>query len=132
MALPQVTQASWWLYACPMTQRPGRPEVKYRHIAGHFRAAIEKGELLPGDLLPSQAAIQEQFGASMGTVVSALEMLRREGRVETEHGRGTRVLTPPPPPADFETVMKRLDLLSDEVRRLTGRVEELEQPEREQ
>lgn len=114
------------LYSCLMADRPGRPEAKYRQIAAYFREAIEKGDLRPDDPLPSQEALQDQFSASMGTVVSALEMLRREGRVKTEHGRGTYVLEPPPPPADFETVMKRLDLLTDEVRLLSGRVERLE------
>ena len=109
-----------------MADRPGRPVAKYRQIAGHFRDAIERGDLRPGDELPSQGALQEQFGASMGTVVSALEMLRREGRVKTEHGRGTYVLEPPPPPADFEAVMKRLDLLTSEVRLLSERIDQIE------
>lgn len=109
-----------------MPDRPGRAPAKYRLIADYFQGLIASGELKPGDPLPSQAAIQDQFAASMGTVVRALEALRRARIVETEHGRGTYVLPPPPPPADFETVMKRLDQLAGEVRRLTGRVDQLE------
>lgn len=81
-----------------MADRPGRPPAKYRQIAAHFRDAIDKGDLQPEDVLPSQTALQEQFGASMGTIVNALEMLRREGLVRTEHGRGTFVAERKPLP----------------------------------
>lgn len=103
-----MTQPSSGPYAWPMTERPGRTEAKYRQIAGHFRAAIERGDLKPEDPLPSQPEIQDKFGASMGTVVNALEMLRREGLVRTEHGRGTFVLKRPEPEPDVTAQLEEL------------------------
>lgn len=117
---------TYGLYAWPMADRPGRPEAKYRQIADHFRAAIAGAEYRPGDQLPSQSVLEKDFEASMGTVVRALEELRREGLVETRHGAGTFVLEPPEPSAEYVTLMRQLDGLSDQVRRLRERVDRIE------
>jgi DNA-binding GntR family transcriptional regulator len=104
------------LYAWRMAERPGRVTAKYRQIADHFRAAIEGGDLKPGDQLPSQAAIEEQFSAAGGTVVHALDELRRAGMVKTAHGAGTFVLERRPPAAD----------VTERVAELESRIDELE------
>lgn len=114
------------LYAWRMADRPGRPEAKYRLIAGHFRAAIASGGYRPGDQLPSQGTIEKDFDASMGTVVRALEELRREGLVETRHGAGTFVLEPAAPSGEYLAVMSQLEDLAGQVRRLREKVERLE------
>lgn len=111
-----------------MTERLGRPVAKYRVIADHFRSAIAAGDYQPGDQLPSQGALESDFDASMGTVVRALEELRREGLVETRHGAGTFVLSPPDaePSEEFRAVMERLDEMDGQIRLLGEKVAALE------
>ncbi len=61
-------------------------------IAMEIRRAIIAGRLKPGDFLPSEASMAEQFGASRATVREALRILELTGFIETRKGRGTRVL----------------------------------------
>ncbi|MGF1451022.1 MAG: GntR family transcriptional regulator [Opitutales bacterium] len=50
-----------------------------------------EAELQPGDLLPPQTALAEQFGASLITIKRAILELAREDIVEAVRGRGTVV-----------------------------------------
>jgi GntR family transcriptional regulator len=74
----------------PTSDRP-----VYRQIADSLRGAIERGELAPGDRLPSESQLMERFGVAQGTVRNALGQLRGEGLVIAEHGRGVYVRTRP-------------------------------------
>jgi GntR family transcriptional regulator len=74
----------------PTSDRP-----VYRQIAGVLRDAIERGELAPGDRLPSESELMRHFGVAQGTVRNALGLLRGEGLVVAEHGRGVYVRTRP-------------------------------------
>jgi GntR family transcriptional regulator len=67
----------------------------YRQIAGVLRDAIERGELAPGDRLPSESELMQRFNVAQGTVRNALGLLRGEGLVVAEHGRGVYVRTRP-------------------------------------
>jgi GntR family transcriptional regulator len=69
-----------------MTARP-----IYQRIADTLRDAIESGELGPGSRLPSEAELCRRFGAAQGTVRGALAVLRGEGLIHAEHGRGVFV-----------------------------------------
>ena len=51
----------------------------------------------PGDLLPPQAELCAQFDVGVGTLVSAMEELQREGLVVRRQGRGTFVTDPGAP-----------------------------------
>lgn len=62
---------------------------KYRAIANEIRSAIAKGRYIPGEQLPSRAALMEQFGVALGTIERALGVLREDGLTETYHGKGT-------------------------------------------
>jgi GntR family transcriptional regulator len=66
----------------------------YRQIADHLRAAIDRGDLVAGDKLPSEAELIEHYGVARMTVRQAVQELRNEGRVVAEHGRGTFVRQP--------------------------------------
>lgn len=68
----------------------------YRQIAAMLRAAIESGDLAPEEKLPSEAALIEHFGVARMTVRQALQELRSEGLVVSEHGRGVFVRPMPP------------------------------------
>ena len=68
----------------------------YRQIADHLRAAIERGELRPGDKLPSEAALIRHYHVARMTARQAVQELRGEGRVVSEQGRGVFVRQPLP------------------------------------
>ncbi len=75
-----------------------RPVVHpYAQIAAHFRARIRAGKLKPGDPLPSIAAIALEWGMSAPTAQRAVNVLKQEGLVRAEHGRGTFVVSVLPP-----------------------------------
>ncbi|WP_433233638.1 GntR family transcriptional regulator [Micromonospora sp. CA-248260] len=58
-------------------------------IADELRHRIEAGIITPGALIPTEAALTAEFRAARGTVRQAIAVLREEGLVITEHGRGT-------------------------------------------
>ena len=66
----------------------------YERIKGALREAILSGQAAPDTLLPSEAALCEQFGASRITVRQALADLQNEGLIFRRHGKGTFVSAP--------------------------------------
>lgn len=68
----------------------------YRQIATMLREAIISGQLEAGARLPSEAALIEHFGVARMTVRQAVQELRSEGLVISEHGRGVFVRPAPP------------------------------------
>ena len=69
--------------------RGGAPaQYSYRQIAADLRVQINGGGLAPGDALPSEAAIVEDYGVARGTVRAALAVLESEGLIEARHGKG--------------------------------------------
>lgn len=73
-----------------------RSTSRYEQVADTLRAAIQRGEYRPGDALPSEIALGEQFGLSRPTIRQAIALLRAEGLVAAEHGKGTFVRPRPP------------------------------------
>jgi GntR family transcriptional regulator len=69
------------------TPHPERP--RYVRVADELRRRILAGAIPPGALLPSEPDLINEFGVSRGTIREALALLRAEGLVVTEHGRGT-------------------------------------------
>lgn len=63
----------------------------YRQVETILRDQIVEGVLRPGDRLPAEEALREEFGISRGTLRMALEALEQDGLVERERGRGTFV-----------------------------------------
>lgn len=63
----------------------------YEQVKAHVRARIVQGEWRPGDSVPSEAALQQQFGLSRMTVNRALRELVVEGLVSRTQGSGTVV-----------------------------------------
>lgn len=68
----------------------------FQQIADELRRAIESGEFAPGSALPSEAQLMEHFGVARMTVRQALQVLKAEGLVVAEHGRGVFVRQRPP------------------------------------
>lgn len=70
-----------------------RPLPPYMQVIAHIRAQIENAELRPGDMVPSDRQIAEEYGISRATAQKVLTSLKAEGLVETVQGVGTRVRT---------------------------------------
>ncbi|MER8860016.1 PLP-dependent aminotransferase family protein [Mesorhizobium sp. M0757] len=65
--------------------------AKYRAIADAIAAAINSGELRPGERLPPQRDLSFRMEVSVQTVFQAYAELERRGLVSGEVGRGTYV-----------------------------------------
>ena len=64
----------------------------YRQVAEAIRQKILRGELKPGDRLPSVRALKAQWGCTVGTIQHAYQELARQGLVTSRAGQGTRVV----------------------------------------
>lgn len=64
---------------------------KYDQIAADLRGRIVRGDLKPGDTIPSERELTDRWSVSRSTVVSALNVLRQEGLIETRQGAGSTV-----------------------------------------
>jgi len=74
-----------------MEYDPLAPVPRYRQIAEILRGRIEVGELEPDRPIPSEVAIQQEFGVARETARRAVKLLRDEGYVVTVPGLGTYV-----------------------------------------
>jgi DNA-binding GntR family transcriptional regulator len=68
------------------------PRGTYVQIANRVRQLIQRGELPPGAMVPSELSLAELHGVSRGTVRSALALLSDEGLIEVVPGQGRRVV----------------------------------------
>ena len=62
-----------------------------RQTAQGLRDAIARGELRPGELLPSTRTLAASLGVARGTIVEAFKQLEAEGYLISTIGSGTRV-----------------------------------------
>lgn len=80
----------------PVTTWEGNP-LRYAVIANSLRDQITTGALRPGERIPSETALIEQYQVSRMTVRQAIAELRSEGLVVSQHGRGVFVRDTPTP-----------------------------------
>ena len=64
---------------------------KYAQVIHELRRRIESGQYPPGSLIPSENQLAEEFKIARPTVVRALRVLRQEGWIETQQGKGSFV-----------------------------------------
>ncbi|GAA1794283.1 hypothetical protein GCM10009735_27840 [Actinomadura chokoriensis] len=74
-----------------MGQITDGPVPKYAQLASILRRRIESGALAPGDPIPSETALEGEFGLARGTIRKAVAMLREEGVIVTTRGKGSYV-----------------------------------------
>jgi GntR family transcriptional regulator len=67
------------------------PQPMYQQIADDLRKQIEAGTLKPGQQLPTEILLREQYNASRNTIRDAIKRLTSLGMVETRPGAGTYV-----------------------------------------
>src|SRR6266852_9996771 len=61
----------------------------YEQIVQQIEESILKGVLKPGDQLPAEPELAQQFHVSRTAVREAIKVLREKGLVEAYSGRGT-------------------------------------------
>jgi GntR family transcriptional repressor for pyruvate dehydrogenase complex len=66
--------------------RPARPTRAFDEIIEQVRTMVRSGELRPGDRLPAERALAEQFAVSRNTVREALRMLEISGLIQLKRG----------------------------------------------
>jgi GntR family transcriptional regulator len=72
---------------------PMDPTPLYEQVANEIERRIEAGVLAPGQQIPSELSMQQEFGVARGTARKAVEVLRERGLVVTIPQRGTYVRT---------------------------------------
>lgn len=60
-----------------------------------IRERLTNGSLVPGDKLPTEQKLVEEFGVSRTVIREAIAGLRADGQVEARHGVGVFVVGPP-------------------------------------
>lgn len=67
------------------------PRPRYQQLAAILRRRIRTGDLPPRSQLPTEAELATTYRAGRGTVRLALGVLRNEGLIQSEQGRGSFV-----------------------------------------
>lgn len=78
------------LYDCPVPA-PRQPTPPYLRVAAELRGQIERGELLPGEQVPSIVVLCAKYSISRGTARRVLTQLDEWGLVDVQQGWGTFV-----------------------------------------
>lgn len=71
--------------------------TRAHRVVADLKSRILAGELPPGAKLPSESELIDQYAVSRTVVREAVSRLAAEGLVETFQGRGSFVLSVPPP-----------------------------------
>ncbi|PDV97001.1 substrate-binding domain-containing protein [Candidatus Chloroploca asiatica] len=69
-------------------------EPMYRQIVAQVKAACARGQLRPGDRLPTIRALAEHLGLHRNTVLLAYQELSNQGVIESRPGRGASIAEP--------------------------------------
>jgi GntR family transcriptional regulator len=67
----------------------------YIQIVEQVRQQIARGELKPGDQLPTMRQLATDLRVNFNTVARAYRLLDESGLISTQHGRGTYVWETP-------------------------------------
>lgn len=85
-------------YTCPVADAERTPQgdsTASRQVEAALRAAIESGDLGPGDKLPSERQLAVTYDVARNTAREAVRQLAKSGLVTAEHGRGVFVRSAP-------------------------------------
>ncbi len=64
---------------------------RYAQVVSAIKTKIGRGTYPAGSLLPSEHHLADEFGLSRPTIVKALSVLRQDGWIETQQGKGSFV-----------------------------------------
>jgi DNA-binding FadR family transcriptional regulator len=109
----------------PMTKETNsvpRKKALSAQVADELRARIERGEYAPGDKLPTEPVLIQQFGFSRTVIREAIAALRADRLLESRQGAGVFVLTPPEPSELMLLLAPASDRISDIIEELELRI----------
>ena len=99
----------------------------YLQIADDLQGKIAAGQYRPGDKLPSNTQMQQEYGSSKQTITNAVRELQDRGLVATHSTRGAFVLEPsgePEPDPELVRLEARLTRhIDDEIAKLREELE---------
>ncbi|SEG94713.1 regulatory protein, gntR family [Thermomonospora echinospora] len=121
-----------------MAKGPVDRRKPYVRIADDLRRDIASGRYQVGDLLPPAGELAERYGVAGMTVSNAIAVLKEEGLVQTRQGaRGARVIAAPdeqdagePTPErseEFQLLFSQLQEMRGQLRRLSSKLDELDE-----
>src|SRR6516165_11294207 len=84
-------------------------ELLHEQVAAQIRRAIADGEARPGERLPLAKDLAAVLGVNKNTVLRALHILREEGLLDFQRGRGITVAGTPQRSAVVERVRELVD-----------------------
>src|SRR5437588_10742839 len=67
-------------------------ERLFQRVVDEIESRVIAGELKPGDVLPAERLLAEQFGVSRTVIREAIKILELQGVIEVQHGRGAVVV----------------------------------------
>lgn len=76
--------------------RHDRPTPVYRQLAEIIIRQIKDGTLEPGQMLPSETSLRQQYEIGRDSVRHAMQVLRDGGWIITVHAKGSFVAERPP------------------------------------
>jgi DNA-binding GntR family transcriptional regulator len=87
------------------------PRPSYVQVADGLRRAIQAGELAAGTKLPSGRELANQWGVALMTLQKAVDLLRAEGLVYSQQGRGVFVAATgeQPPQLNVRALQEKVD-----------------------
>ena len=74
------------------------PVAAYQQIADAFRGLVARGQVVPGETLPSVRQLGRQLGVNLNTVAKAYRVLAEEGLIELRQGAAARFIHGSAPP----------------------------------
>lgn len=98
-----------------------RPKGLVDEVVAALGKQIKSGELAVGSKLPTETAIMSQYAVSRTVVREALSKLQAASMVETRHGIGTFVITPPAN-GNFQITQNNLSTVEDVIAVLELRI----------
>lgn len=73
---------------------PSSPLPRYYQVYSSLKKRILSDEFVPGDTLPSERQLVQDYGVSRITIVKSVDLLVEQGLIERQHGRGNFVAEP--------------------------------------
>ncbi len=95
----------------PVPVSAGGDKISFRDVKAEIRRRIEQRIWAPGDLVPGEVELAEEFGCARATVNRAMRELTEEGLVDRKRKAGTRVRMTPLRQARFEIPLVRAEIV---------------------
>ena len=83
----------------------------YIQVVEHFRHSVLRGDLKPGDQLPTVRSLALDLRVNFNTIARAYRLLDEAGIISTQQGRGTYILALPSVEVSNELRQKSLNSL---------------------